>query len=313
MLLKKLALLTLSIFLFGCERPEPYQYQGYVEGDNIFLASPYSGVLQTLAVKRGQMVKKGDLLYKLDPNPEAFQLETAKKDLLQAENTLQDLEKPRRTEEVDAIIAQIKQVDEEIKLASIRVDRYQKLYAKQAAAKDTLDAAIASLERQKQLKAQYKANLDLAKLGSRVDTIKAQQAQVESLAAKVKALQWAVDQKTGYAPAEGIIFNTFYDPGEWVGEQKSIVSLLTPDEIRIEFFMPLKDMAKIKRGQKISFACEGCDSKNVAMINYISPRAEYLPPLVYSRDNSSKLVFRIKAQILHPLDFKPGQPVWVSL
>ncbi len=51
--------------------------------------------------------------------------------------------------------------------------------------------------------------------------------------------------------------------------------------------------------------------KNQATIRYISPKAEYIPPLVYSRENNDKLVFRVKASIEHPSQFKPGQPVCV--
>jgi HlyD family secretion protein len=198
-------------------------------------------------------------------------------------------------------------------LAAVRVDRYAKLYSKQATEKDTLDAAIAHLAQQQQLKAQYQANLDLAHLGSRMDKIKAQRSQVKALSAKMESLEWSLDQKKRYAPETGIIFDTFFVQGEFVGQERPVLALLTPDHIRIEFFMPLQDMHKIKNGQEIYFTCAGCPKRNKAIIGYISPRAEYLPPLVYSRDNSDKLVFRIKAQIPNATEFKPGQPVWVSL
>lgn len=52
-----LILLTISS-LIACRQSQERQIQGYVEGENIYLASPYSGILETLAVQRGQMVKK---------------------------------------------------------------------------------------------------------------------------------------------------------------------------------------------------------------------------------------------------------------
>jgi HlyD family secretion protein len=301
------------LLINGCNFNEKDQIEGYVEGENIYIASPFYGVLENLAVQRGDRVSKGTLLFSLDPNPQQMNINQAQADLAQALSVLADLKKPKRIQEIEAIEAQIAQTNAQITLADIRVSRYQKLVNKQASDKDSLDVALANLQQQKQLKTQYEANLALAKLGSRDDLIRAQQSQVDSLKAKIAIAQWELSQKTLYAPANGVIFDTYFRTGEYVTAQQPVLSLLTPENIRIEFFVPLEFLAKLKTGQKISFDCEGCAKNNPAVISYISPDAEFLPPLVYSRENNTKLVFRIKAQINSPVLFKPGQPVMVNL
>lgn len=305
--------LSLLLILGGCSKGEHGHFQGYVEAENIYLASPYFGTLLILNVVRGEQVKKGQLLFKLDPNPQQLNVSQVMGELDQAKNTLIDLEKPRRIPEITAIEAQIEQANAQIQLATIRVDRFQKLYNKQATDKDSLDAAIANLQQQKQLKEQYVANLALAKLGGRDDQIKAQNAQLNSLTAKLNQAKWELNQKTVVAPANGMIFDTYYRTGEFVASQQPVVSLLIPQNIRIEFFVPLEFVAHLRLGQKINFTCEGCKPENEAVINYISPEVEYVPPIVYATDNYSKLVFRIKANIVNAMDFKPGQPVMVDL
>ncbi|CAM2932516.1 HlyD family secretion protein [Legionella worsleiensis] len=309
----KFLFILMIVLLNGCSGNEHKQFSGYVEGENIYLASPFYGVLNFLKVQRGQHVKRGELLYRLDPNPQQMNISSIEGELAQAQSQLADLKKPRRLQEIEAIEAQIQQTNAQITLADIRVSRYQKLVDKQASDIDSLDAALAYLQQQKELKAQYEANLALAKLGSREDLIKGQQGVVDSLMAKLHVAQWELAQKTIYAPAEGIIFDTYYLQGEYVAAQQPVLSLLTPENIRIEFFVPLAFLNQLRVGQQISFACEGCQKRNSAIISYISPDAEYLPPLVYSRDNNSKLVFRIKAHITNPTLFKPGQPVMVTL
>lgn len=301
------------IALSSCDRTDHPQFQGYIEGENIFLASPFYGTLLELKVLRGQHVTKDQLLFKLDPNPQAINVTQAESELEQAQNTLIDLEKPKRLPEITAIEAQIEQAKAQVELAELRVGRFTKLYTKQATDKDSLDAAKANLEQQKQLQMQYESNLALAKLGGRDDQIKAQKAQINSLVAKLNQAKWELNQKSVSAPASGVIFDTYYHVGEFVANQQPVVSLLTPENIRIEFFVPLEYSSKLKVGRNITFNCEGCDSNNTAVISYISPDAEFIPPLVYSRDNYSKLVFRIKAQIANPFSFKPGQPVTVNL
>lgn len=313
MYLKFVLILIMVLLINGCNFNEKDQIEGYVEGENIYIASPFYGVLKKLAVHRGEHVSKGTLLFNLDPNPQQMNINQTQADLAQALSVLADLKKPKRIQEIEAIEAQIEQTNAQITLADLRVSRYQKLVTKQASDKDSLDAALANLQQQKELKMQYEANLALAKLGSRDDLIRAQQSQVDSLNAKIAIAQWELSQKTRYAPANGVIFDTYYRTGEYVAAQQPVMSLLTPENIRIEFFVPLEYLEKLKVGQKISFDCEGCEKNNPATISYISPDAEFLPPLVYSRENNAKLVFRIKAQITNPHLFKPGQPVMVNL
>ena len=66
-------------------------------------------------------------------------------------------------------------------------------------------------------------------------------------------------------------------------------------------------------GARVSFTCDTCPSDLKATIIYVSPRAEFTPPVIYSQTARSKLVFLIEArpeptQVLLP----PGLPVTVA-
>ncbi|KTD79391.1 HlyD family secretion protein [Legionella waltersii] len=313
MYLKSILTIITLFLISACGNNNHRQFTGYVEGENIYLASPFYGTLEQLAVMRGQLVKRGQLLFSLDKNPQQITIASIEAELQQAKNTLDDIKKPRREPEISAIKAQIEQTEALIKLAQIRVNRFQQLYTKQASDKDSLDAAIATLQQQQELKSQYESNLALAQMGNRDDQIKAQENQVKALSEKLKEAQWELSQKTVYAPADGQIFDTYYEPGELVAPQQAVLSLLTPETIRIEFFVPVDYIDNLKLGQKIRFDCIGGKSGNEAVISYISPEVEYLPPVVFSRENSEKLVFRVKAQINDAFLFKPGQPVVVNV
>ena len=310
--LKNNLLLLLIVILFGCGKPEHIQYQGYVEGENIFLASPFSGILVKQLVSRGQAVKKNELLLQLDPNPQQLTIVQAQNELQEAQRLYKDLLNPKRKPEIEAIKAQIKQVDAQIELAEIRVRRFRDLYARQATDKDSLDETVAHYNELKHLKSQHQSNLELALLGSREERIKAQKAKIDALKATLDESKWQLTQKSIYAPVSGKIFETYYIEGEFVKAQQPIASLLAPENVRIEFFIPVKELNRIKVGQKINFTCMNCSKTFQALISYVSPEAEYIPPLVYSRENEDKLVFRIKAKILEPELFKPGQPITVT-
>jgi HlyD family secretion protein len=313
MYLRIILSLMILIMLNSCHWKKHHTVSGYVEGELIYLASPFYGILQHLAVHRGQEVKKGQIVYALDANPQKMMIVAAKAELAQAQSTLDDLQQPRRPPEIQAIQAQIEQTKAQITLAELRVARFQKLYGKGAIDKDSLDVAATNLQQQQDLKMQYESNLALAQLGSRDFQIKAQIATVKALNEKLIQAQWELAQKTSQAPGSGVIFDTYYREGELVVASQPVASLLTPDNIRIEFFIPVGLLAQIHVGQEVVFNCEGCEKDSKAVISYISPDAEYIPPLVYSRENQTNLIFRIKARIKSPKLFKPGQPVEVIL
>jgi len=301
-----------SLLIFGCSQSNKHSYQGYVEAENIYLALPYSGVLKTMFVQRGERVKKGKLLFELDMHPQDFQVRVNDAVLLQERSTLDDSILPKRLPEIETISWQVVQAEAQIQLAQLRVKRYGELVQKHALDKDTLDSAKEHYNELVAVKNQYQANLALVKLGSREQQINAHREQVKGAAAQLSAAEWQLAQKKLYAPADGFIFDTYYRPGEFVSAEHPVASLLSPDNVRIEFFVPVQRLAKLHIGQKISFTCDNCTKDNSAVIRYISPEAEYVPPLVYSRENNEHLVFRIKATTEHSSQLKPGQPVMVT-
>lgn len=110
-----------------------------------------------------------------------------------------------------------------------------------------------------------------------------------------------------------MIFDTYYLTGEYVSAEHAVASLLAPENIYIEFFVPLVALHNLRVGSSINFTYEGSKDIYEGRVIYISPSAEYLPPLVYSRENNDKIVFRIKARA-KSIDTKlfPGQPVMVG-
>ena len=48
-----------AVALAGCARQDEHTYQGYVEGEFVYVASPAGGRLEHLGVQRGQTVDAG--------------------------------------------------------------------------------------------------------------------------------------------------------------------------------------------------------------------------------------------------------------
>lgn len=127
--------------------------------------------------------------------------------------------------------------------------------------------------------------------------------------------EWAFAQKTVYSPIQGMVFDVFFREGEKVSANQPVLALLSPENIKVLFYIPEKELSQIRIGQKIKFRCDGCAPANYATINYISPEAEYTPPIIYNQDTRYKLVYLVRATLegAKGFQFHPGQPLDVHL
>jgi HlyD family secretion protein len=68
----------------GCSRDPANTFQGYIEGEYVYVAAPLGGALTNLAVARGGEVQAGQLLFELERGSEAAAVQQAEKNLAQA-------------------------------------------------------------------------------------------------------------------------------------------------------------------------------------------------------------------------------------
>jgi HlyD family secretion protein len=141
--------------------------------------------------------------------------------------------------------------------------------------------------------------------------VAAAEAEVHAREAALAKAEWALAQKRQAAPKAGFVFDTLYREGEWVAAGRPVVVLLPPDHIKVRSFVSETRVGTIKLGDPVQVSVDGVEGTIQAKVSYISPRAEYTPPVIYSQENREKLVFMIEmlfdqdaARNLHP-----GQPV----
>src|SRR5437868_9077102 len=85
--------LVIVAFLSSCGDPSTDRFQGYVEGEFVYVASPLAGQLDTLSVQRGQQGTTGQPLFSLDETAEK-----AARDMAEAALVLSEAEYKRQSE-----------------------------------------------------------------------------------------------------------------------------------------------------------------------------------------------------------------------
>ena len=306
--------LLLALGFSGCAPHKPAGYQGYLEGDFVYVAAPLAGQLETLAVVKGARVSTGTPLFTLEHASELAAQRQADDQLNATRSRLADLKKGQRPSELAATEARLAQARSAAELSRLQLDRQAELFKNNTIAASDYDQARLTYEQNTHAVDDLAAQLDTARLGGRADVIAAAEADVRAAAAAKTKADWSVSQKSQASPCDALVYDTLYRQGEFVAAGNPVVSLLPPANIKVRFFVPEAEFAAIKAGETVRVAFDGHPPFD-AHVSYLSPSPEYTPPILYNRDNRSKLVFMVEAVFADAAtarDLHPGQPVDVT-
>jgi HlyD family secretion protein len=292
-------------------------FSGYVEADYVMVTSTIGGTLITLDVARGDQVAAGAPLFTLDETAERAARDEAAAKLAQAQSQLANLRLGKRQPEIDAIAAQRAQAEAALRQSQADFERQTQLRATRFSSQKQLDDARAQRDHDQNHLAEIDAQLEVARMPAREDEIHAAEAAVTAAQAALAQAEWRLGQKSGVAPQAGLVVDTLYRPGEMVAAGQPIVQLLPPANVKIRFFVPEREVGRIAIGQTVRVSCDGCGAPIAATVRFVSPQAEFTPPVIYSREQRARLVFMVearpneRAETLHvgqPVDIAAVQP-----
>lgn len=303
-----------GVLACGCSNERPGAVQGYAEGEFVYVASPYAGILDQLAVARGQQVAAGTALFVVEHGAEQAAVDAAAARIRNTQARLENLGEGRRAAELDVIRAQSDSAATALRLSRLQLDQAERLYRDGFVSQAKLDEAKAVHQRDAARVAEMKAQMDvgLQSLGRKPE-LQAARADIETAQADLAQAKVRLGQKTGFAPAAALVYDTFFRVGESVPAGAAVVSLLPPANVKIRFFVPEAVVGSLSPRQTVTVTCDGCAAPIAGEISFISPQAEYTPPVIYSRDSKAKLVFLVEARptAADAARLRPGQPVEV--
>jgi HlyD family secretion protein len=290
--------------------PEPQgeKWLGYVEAETLYIAAPVSGRLAARVVDRGTSVAAGGALFTLDPEGTDADAARAAAQLAAASAQAADLADPRqRAPELAAARASVARSAAQLVKARHDFDRIAALAQNGFASRAQLDAARAARDAAsaelRAAEAQVAAGEMSAGRGAQQ---RAALAEVAGANAGLRAQRQRQREIAPVAPEAGVIEQTFYNPGEWVPANAPVVAVLPDARRKLRFFVPQDRIAALRVGSTIRFTCDGCGPGGSAKVSFIAPRAEFTPPVIYSENARSKLVFLVEAAL--PAGGKPLPP-----
>ena len=312
---RQVAALAACAAIAACGPRGDAPLQGYVEGEYVRVAAPFAGTLQNLAVQRGAQVGAGAPLFSLESENELAARRQAEQQLQAAEARVANLQTGKRPPEVATVAEQLRQAQAARELSAANVRRQESLFKSGFISKAALDDVRTQLKRDDATVAQLQASVATAKLPARPEEIRAAEADAAAARDALAQADWRLSQRAVAAPTAARVSDTYYLVGDWVPAGGVVASLLPTGNVKIRFFVPETELGRVRTGQTVSFSCDSCGAAMNATITFIADRAEFTPPVLYSKENRTKLVYLVEARP-SPSDaakLNVGQPVDVIL
>ncbi len=274
---------------------------GYIVAHHkINLNSKVTGRVKWIGVEKGDKVKEGQILVRLEDDEFRAQYEQAQGAASNARAYFQELQNGSRPEEIQQAQHNLDEARATLVNDKITLDRTRGLVTEGVLSKQALDDATAKFESDQQRVNSLDKGFQLAKIGPRQEEIaRARGAlqQAEGQAAYSKSL---LDATLIRAPVTGTILERAAEKGELVtsgfastaegGPQGLVVSLADLNDLQVELDIAQDDFARLGPKQKGVVTVDAYpDLHWDGVIAEISPQA-----------NRAKATVQVKVQILNP-------------
>jgi HlyD family secretion protein len=298
------AVIAVAGLLWLALRPrdeETDRLSGYIEGEALYLAAPTAGTVTRVSVVRGQRVAAGAPLFAMDPRQLGAQAAQQGAGVAQAE---------AQAKAAQAAVVQARAAANSARATAAQARRVADRYAAMRRA-DPGTVGVQDLEKAQAEARSTAAQVRAAEAAARnaADQADAARARIAQARANAQEVGVRADQLAPRAPESARVEEVFFQPGEWAGANQPVVSLLPDAKVKLRFFVPETTLALYRPGQAVRFSCDACGPERRAVIAYVSPRPEFTPPVIFSRQTRGRLVFLVEARPDDPAELAPGQPV----
>lgn len=257
------------------ELPEGLAFgNGRIEAEEVDVATKYPGRIARIHVEEGAMVKAGDILAIMDTAELDSQLAHAQALVEEARESIN---------EANAMIAQR---ESELKLAGQELQRALLLVENGSLSRRTV-------EQREGAKEMAMAGVRAAK--ARLET---NRKAVEAAIASAAQIKTRIDDCFLKAPLGGRVLYRLAEEGEVLGAGGKVLTVLDLSHVYMEIFLPAHDAARLAIGSEARIALDAFPGFALpAVVEFVSPEAQFTPKQVETLDEREKLMFRVKLRV----------------
>src|SRR5271155_557816 len=277
---------------------------GYIVAHHtINVNSKVTGRLAWIGVEKGDKVKEGQVLVRLEDEEFRAAYDQAKGALENARAYLEELEHGSRPEEIQEAQHNLDEARATLVNDKLTLDRTKELSAAGVVARQALDDATAKFDSDQERVNSLEKAFQLMKIGPRQEEIARARGALAQAQGQLDYAKSQLDATVIRAPVTGTILDRTAEKGELItaqfasaaagGPQGSVVSLADLNDLQVELDIAQADFARLGPKQKGIVTTDAYpDKKYNGEIAQISPEA-----------NRQKATVQVKVQVLNPDDY----------
>lgn len=295
-------------------KPAPYLMEGTVEATSYKVSSKVPGRVDSLTVKRGDAVVKGQFLYGIR-SPEVYAKLTQAEAVRSAAAAMQDkVDAGARKQQIRQAYEMWQQSLAGLELAQKTYDRVKNLYDQGVVPAQKLDEAQASLKAMKTTSVAAEAAYSMATEGAQWEDKAAARALVEQAGGAVSEVESFVTETRQYAPVDGEVSSVVSENGELVGTGYPVVTVVDLSDAWVVFNVKETMLPKIKMGTKFNGYFPALDRTYELTVDYIAAEASYATWAATRTSGEFDVkTFEVHARAAVPIDdLRPGMTVTVD-
>ncbi|MCW5962945.1 MAG: efflux RND transporter periplasmic adaptor subunit [Bryobacterales bacterium] len=272
---------------------------GYIiAAHKIEVASKVVGRVSWIGVEKGDRVKRGQVIVRLEDDEYRAQLQQAQGRLKSLQAQLQELEAGSRPQEIAVAQANLNQSRADLERERLNLDRIRKLVQEGVFAQQQLDDANAAYRSNEARMQSLEKSFELVELGPRAERIASVQGQLMEAQGSVAFFETQLSNTIIRAPVDGTVLEKNVEIGEFVttsfvgerGAKGYVVSMADLNDLQVELDISQNDFGRIGPKQQAVVTTDAYpDRKYDGIIQEISPEA-----------NRQKATVQVKVKILAP-------------
>lgn len=246
-----LLVMVMLFLLYNAMVPEEMTITGEIDGRQIDVAFKVPGRIDTIWVREGQKVMKGDTLARIiSPELEA-KYEQARAAVKSAKAMLDMAMNGARDQEIKALFELFQAARSQYEFAEKSWQRIQKLYQDSIISKQMYDEAEYKYNAAKAQMIAAEQKWKLAVEGARKEQIDAAYGQYERALGAMKEVESFLSETVLVAPINGEVDNILVDPGELVATGYPVISLMDRSSLWLSVYVPEERLPIFQEGKKV--------------------------------------------------------------
>ncbi len=316
--MRKHFIFILAILLVSClsnKSSNTFETSGVVESREVIVSSEVAGKIVWVNFDEGDKVDSGFVLCQVDTELIYPKYLEGKSQAEMLYLQYQLLLKGARSEEIEAMEEVVNRAKVNFENVEKQFERIKTLYDEGIATQEQFDNAKALYEVSKTQYEEARKKLEILKKGARKEEIQAALANYNRALAYIKSVEVQLKKSKIVSPISGFVLEKFVDVGEFVSIGSPIAKIANLDEVYIRIYVPEKELGYIKVGDSVNVKIDSYPDKVFkGRVIFISPKAEFTPKSVQTKDERVKLVYAVRIKVKNENGiFKPGMPADVEI